>query len=268
MMLPSGVEFSLTVRLGNESVFLFRPSDKKGVQMLKTKTSWITLLSAAVLAACGGGGSSSTDSSIKLLSAETRNEGQGINLSFNGGLISPTLPATAAVTVMADGIAVPVTSMAVNGSTVDLVLARKIQNGQMVIVSYAAPAYDASNSNAAIQNKDGVDAAAFTGFKVANTVAALPAVFINGTVATPNASGEYSVSGSSRVTVQDSRVGSISTSSVDARGVSATTGSIIHSMSGDKYDVTFTNGPIGGVTSIKIGGTTDNPFMVIRLRWN
>ncbi len=235
--------------------------------MLKTKTSWITLLSVAVLAACGGGGSNS-DSSIKLLSAETRNEGLGINLSFNGGLISQTLPAPTAVTVVADGVTVPVTSMAVNGSTVDLVLARKIQNGQMVIVSYAAPAYDASNSNAAIQNKDGVDAAAFTGFKVANTVAALPAVFINGTVATPNASGEYSVSGSVRVTVQDSRVGSSSTSTVDAKGASVTNSSNIHSLSADKYDVTFSNGPIGGVTTIKIGGTADNPLMVIRLRWN
>lgn len=237
--------------------------------MLGKKSTFILLISFALLAACGGGGGGGSASSsgqdggekdpFSLVLAETRNEGLGINLFFGGGFISETLPEPAAFSVTADGVVIPVSAVKANGTTVDLVLTRRIQSGQIVAVSYNAPAYDPLPGNAAIQNRDGVDAAGFSGATVRNTVAAW-SVLINGATASLDSSGEYLVSSPARVTVEDSRVGSSSTESGGAI-------SQIHTISGNKYDVTFSNGPVGGLTTIKLGGSLDAPILVIKLRW-
>jgi len=238
--------------------------------MLKTKTTLIALLSAAMLAACGGGGGDSSEgdsSPFRLLSAETRNDGSMVNLSFAGGLISQTLAAPSALTVTANGVSNPVASVIANGTTVDLVLTRRILSGQTVIVTYAAPAYDPLPTNAAIQNTDGVDAAAFSDLSVANTVAARPTVLLNGATATIGSNGEYSVSAPTRVTVDDARVGSSSSRTVDASGASTSASMSIHTITASKYDVTFTSAPVGGLTTINLGGTAESPLLVIKLRW-
>lgn len=238
--------------------------------MLNTKTTLIALLSAVVLTACGGGGgdSSASDSSpFRLLSAETRDDGSIINLSFAGGLISETSAAPSALVVIANGVANPVTSVRANGTTVDLVLTRRIVSGQTVKVSYAAPAYDQLPTNAAIQNKEGVDAAEFSNVNVFNTVAVLPTVLLNGATATAGSNGEYLVTAPTRVTVEDPRVGSSSSRTVDASGANASASMSVHSISASKYDVTFTATPVGGLTTINLGGTAENPLLVIKLRW-
>lgn len=228
--------------------------------MLGKKSNFILLISVALLAACGGGGGQdgSDRDPFPLVLAETRNEGLGINLFFGGGFISETLPEPAAFSVTADGVVIPVSAVKANGTTVDLVLTRRIQSGQIVTVSYNAPAYDPLPGNAAIQNRDGVDAAGFSGATVRNTVAAW-SVLINGATASLDSNGEYLVSSPARVTVEDSRVGSSRTESG---------GSIlqVHAISPSKYDVTF-SGPVGGLTTIKLGGSLDAPILVIKLRW-
>jgi hypothetical protein len=236
--------------------------------MLNTKTTLIALLSAAVLTACGGGGSDGSSSGpFRLLSAETRNAGLGINLSFAGGFISNTLPPPSALTVTANGVAIPVSSVVANGTTVDLVLTRRIVSGESIQVSYMAPAYDPLLTNAAIQNTEGLDAAAFSNVNVPNTVAALPTVLLNGAPATIGSNGEYRVTAPTRVTVDDARVGSSSSQTVDANGASAEVSISPHGITSSKYDATFSGAPVGGLTTINLGGTTNNPLLVIKLRW-
>lgn len=236
--------------------------------MINTQTTLIALLSAVALTACGGGGSDeSNNSPAALQSAQISSDGLSINLNFAAGAISETLPAPTSVTVTANGVAIPVASLKANGTGVDVVLTKAVQSGQTIRASYTAPAFDPSPTNAAIQNKEGVDAAGFSDVTVSNTVAGLPSVLLNGAAATANGAGEYVVTAPTRVTVEDSRLGFSSSQTVNASGANATTSMSVHSISSSKYDVTFTIAPVGGLTTIKLGGTADNPLLVIKLRW-
>ncbi|MGY0194204.1 SwmB domain-containing protein [Leptothrix sp. BB-4] len=182
--------------------------------------------------------------------------------------ISGTLPAPSTLSVSADGTAIAVTAVKISGTGVNLTLASAIRSGQVVTVSYTAPAADASLSNAALQDAAGTDAPGFSALKVTNTVAALPTVKINGVVASPASNGEYTASEGTRVTVSDSdsRLGSTSTKTVGANGGTGSATMSIHSMSAALYDVSYSSVTVGGLTTITFGNSS-SPLLTIKLRW-
>jgi DNA-binding transcriptional regulator YhcF (GntR family) len=145
-------------------------------------------------------------------------------------------------------------------------IAKRGRNGGTFVVDHP-PVWNGTNSERPNSQVSASDAAAFSDLSVANTVAALPTVLFNGATATIGSNGEYSVSAPTRVTVDDARVGSSSSRTVDASGASTSASMSIHTITASKYDVTFTSAPVGGLTTINLGGTAESPLLVIKLRW-
>lgn len=223
--------------------------------------------SALILSACGGGGGGAT---VSLMTASTDTTGGIVSLGFNGWNLSSTTAPTSTFAVTANGTAIPVTAVTVNGPTLDLALASPVTHGQTVTVTYNAPAYDPSTNNAAIQNMAGIDAGGFSNQAVTNSVpapAAAPAVLINNAAASPNAAGEYTATGDTRITVNDSRLrGSSRGQTVDASGATQLTSFSIKTIGAGVYDAVITKGPVGGLTTVTLG-MRDADDLVIKLRW-
>ncbi len=91
------------------------------------------------------------------ISAATNISGNKIILTYTEAL-SATTAAKTAFAIQIAGIATPIDSVAVRGRTVELTLARVVENGQSVTVGYTAPTPSASTTNAAIQDNAGNDA--------------------------------------------------------------------------------------------------------------
>ncbi len=105
-------------------------------------------------------------------SAATSADGLKVILTYSEALSATTVAKTAFAVKVA-GVAATVSSVAVNGSTVELTLATAIGQGQAVTVGYTAPMASAAASNAAVQDIAGNDAA---------TLAATTTVSNNSTV--------------------------------------------------------------------------------------
>ena len=87
--------------------------------------------------------------------------GTTLILTYNKALGSTTAPTTN-FTVIAGGAPVTVTSVTVSGSTVRLALGEVVIQGQVVTVSYNAPASSDASSNEAVQDALGLDAASLS----------------------------------------------------------------------------------------------------------
>lgn len=237
----------------------------------KTLSLLLTVTALTGLMACGGGGGDSSDKTApKLVSASTDTAGKTVVLAFDDLLSTTTAPA-GAFSVAVAGANATITGVTANATGVTLTLGTAIAYGQTVTATYTAPASDATTSNAAIQDAFGNDAASFSSSAVSNKVAnpnAVPAgvsVSLNGAAATPSANGEFTAAIGTKVTVQDaqSRLGNSSSSSKDASGNNAATSMSIHSMSATRYEVTVTNAPAGGLTSIEFSSV---PY-TLKMRW-
>jgi uncharacterized repeat protein (TIGR02059 family) len=90
-------------------------------------------------------------------SATTSADGFKVILTYNEAL-GTTTAARTAFAVKVAGITATVSSVAVNGSTVELTLATSIGAGQAVTVGYTAPTRSAATTNAAVQDIAGNDA--------------------------------------------------------------------------------------------------------------
>jgi len=93
--------------------------------------------------------------------------GTTLILTYNETLGSTTAPTTN-FTVIAGGAPVTVTSVTVSGSTVRLALGEVVIQGQVVTVSYNAPASSDASSNEAVQDALGLDAASLSTTSVTN----------------------------------------------------------------------------------------------------
>jgi uncharacterized repeat protein (TIGR02059 family)/uncharacterized delta-60 repeat protein len=93
--------------------------------------------------------------------------GTTLILTYNKALGSTTAPTTN-FTVIAGGAPVTVTSVTVSGSTVRLALGEVVIQGQVVTVSYNAPASSDASSNEAVQDALGLDAASLSTTSVTN----------------------------------------------------------------------------------------------------
>lgn len=91
-----------------------------------------------------------------------------LTLTYNESLNATTATASA-FTVMVAGVERAVSSVAINGTKVELTLASPAGQGQTVTVSYTAPAVNATTANSAVQDLVGNDAASFTGQSVSNS---------------------------------------------------------------------------------------------------
>jgi hypothetical protein len=76
--------------------------------------------------------------------------------------LGPTPPTAGDLLVTVDGITVSVTSVSVAGSSLTLTLSTPVPAGGVATVVYSPPVSDAARSNAAVQDRAGNDAAAFT----------------------------------------------------------------------------------------------------------
>lgn len=142
-------------------------------------------------------------------------DGTKLFLSFSETLSSSTAsPSDFSVNV--NGTNVPVHSVSISGSTVELLLAAAVQNGQAVTVSYTDPS--AANDSQAVQDLAGNDAASFSSIAVPD--ATKPSLL----TASTNASG-------SRILLKYDEVlstttASISDFSITVNGVVSTINSI------------------------------------------
>ena len=108
-------------------------------------------------------------------------DGRTLTLTYGEALDAANPPATGAFTVLADGIAVGVSNVAVAGNSVTLTLGTAVGNGQGVTVSYADN--PGINEALAIQDGAGNDAAALVAAPVLNTTPdTTPPVFQSATV--------------------------------------------------------------------------------------
>lgn len=141
------------------------------------------LVVAAMTVACGGGGSESAGAPTgggqgaaaadltapTLLKASTDATGDKISLTYSEALHG-NVPAINTFAVSTGAGPIPVTGLALSGSTVVLTLAASIGQAQTVTVSYRAPAADGSTSNAALQDMAGNDAIGLNQQAVSNVV--------------------------------------------------------------------------------------------------
>ena len=103
-----------------------------------------------------------------------------LTLTYNESLNSTTAP-TGAFAVTVGGLSRSVTSVAANGSTVQLTLTSVVQKGEVVTVVYNAPSSNTSVSNSAIQDTDGNDAISLAATPVSNgsTYDVTPPTFVS-----------------------------------------------------------------------------------------
>ena len=104
-----------------------------------------------------------------LVSAVTSTDGALLELSYSEALDAANPPLAARFTVRVDGVQVPVTNVAIVGSSVLLTLASNVPHGAAVSIAYA----DATtgNDDSAIQDMAGNDAVSLADTSVANLVA-------------------------------------------------------------------------------------------------
>ena len=96
--------------------------------------------------------------------ARTAADGSAVVITFSEALHQSTKPADSAWTVTVDGAERPVSSSAISGSAVRLLLASMVTEGQAVSVSYAKP------DSGGLQDPSGNAVESFTGQTVRNTV--------------------------------------------------------------------------------------------------
>ncbi|WP_434082435.1 SwmB domain-containing protein [Comamonas antarctica] len=102
------------------------------------------------------------------LSAVTSADGASLVLTYDGALDAANPPPLGSFAVSAGGVALPVTAVAVVGSTVVLTLGTPVTNGVAVSLSYSDPT--AGNDAGAIQDAAGNDAASLANVGVVNNV--------------------------------------------------------------------------------------------------
>jgi len=88
--------------------------------------------------------------------------GTQIVLSYDTALDSAHAPSPSAFSALVNNASVIVSSLSVAGNQIVLTLASTISSNSSVNLSYSAGATSALNTNAAIQNMEGVDAASFS----------------------------------------------------------------------------------------------------------
>jgi len=102
------------------------------------------------------------------VSAATGSDGTTLVLNYDSALDAVNLPSAGLFVVNVNGVAVPVSAVAVAGSSVVLTLASPVANGAVVTVAYTDPS--AGNDGAAIQDAAGSDAASLVTTSVTNAV--------------------------------------------------------------------------------------------------
>jgi uncharacterized repeat protein (TIGR02059 family) len=228
------------------------------------------------LAACGGGGGGGGGQTAaldvtapKITSAALDESGQNIVLNFDEALASTTAP-SAAFKVSAGTTSVPVGGVSITGSAVTLKLASTIQRGQAVLLSYTAPDANAAATNAAVQDMVGNDASSIINYSVTVPVAPVaknPLILIAGVAPTLNAAGEYIMSSGETLTITDTegRLSNVMASTQNSAGEKASTAINFSTLTGKKYEASFSNTPSGGLTTLTFGSFA--PVLVIKLRW-
>jgi uncharacterized repeat protein (TIGR02059 family) len=102
------------------------------------------------------------------VSAETNSSGSLVMLTYDEAIDATNPPSTAEFTLMVNGSAATISSLSVNGSTLELSLANSITTGQPVSIAYSDPS-SADDSNA-IQDAAGNDATTLPTTAVTNAV--------------------------------------------------------------------------------------------------
>jgi uncharacterized repeat protein (TIGR02059 family) len=113
-------------------------------------------------------------------SAAINTSGTIVTLTYNEALSSTTaLPADFAIT--ANGETVPVSSVAISGSTIQLTLGSVIGSGKTLTVAYTAPTVDGTTANSAVQDLIGNDAVSLSArsFTNSSTVDQVPPVYVS-----------------------------------------------------------------------------------------
>jgi len=228
------------------------------------------------LAACGGGGGGGDGQTVapdviapKINSAALDESGQNIVLTFDEALGSTTAP-SAAFNVSAGTTSVPVGGVSITGSAVTLKLDSTIQRGQTVLLSYNAPEANSAATNAAVQDLVGNDASSIINYSVSVPVAPVvenPLILIAGVTPTLTAASEYITSIGAKITITDTegRLANVVVTTKNASGETVKTSQSINTLSDKKYDVSFSNTPSGGLTTITFGRF--EPDLVVKLRW-
>jgi uncharacterized repeat protein (TIGR02059 family) len=122
-----------------------------------------------------------------ILSASVNTAGTVLSLSYDETLNATTALASV-FTVLVNGVAFAVTSVAINSSVVQLTLGSVVEAGNTVSVSYTAPTPDSWTTNSAIQDTAGNDAVSLTANAVTNNSTAGPDI-ASPTLSTVAASG-------------------------------------------------------------------------------
>lgn len=240
---------------------------------MRMRSSYLLSLTLA-LAACGGGGGDG-QTTVLDVTAPKMNSGvlddsrQNIVLTYDEALSATSAP-NAAFNISAGTSSVPVAGVSIAGSTLTLKLGSTIQNGQSVLLSYMAPDANAAASNAAIQDLVGNDASSIINYSVTvptSPVTENPLILIAGVAPTLNAAGEYIISSGEKLTMTDTegRLASLVSSSQNSLGEKVGTTQNISTLTGKKYEVSFSNTPSGGLTTLKF--TSFEPNLVVKLRW-
>lgn len=226
------------------------------------------------LAACGGGGGGGQTAALdttapKINSAALDESGQNIVLTFDEALGSTTAPSSA-FKISAGTTSVPVGGVSITGSAVTLKLGSTIQRGQTVLLSYNAPEANSAATNAAVQDLVGNDASSIINYSVTVPVAPVvenPLILIAGVVPTLNAAGEYNVSSGDKISVTDTegRLSSLEVVTKTSSGENATSAQKIVNFTSKNYEVSFSNPPSGGLTTLTF--SRFEPDLVIKLRW-
>ena len=108
-----------------------------------------------------------------LVSASMNTAGTVLSLSYSETL-NATTAATSDFSVLVNGVAFAVTSVAINSSVVQLTLGSAVEAGNTVTVSYTAPTPNSWATNSAVQDTAGNDAVSLTANAVTNNSTAGP----------------------------------------------------------------------------------------------
>ena len=240
---------------------------------MRMRSSYMLSLTL-VLAACGGGGGGGQTTTLdvtapKMNSAVLDDARQNIVLTFDEALSATSAP-NSAFTISAGTTAIPVGGVSIAGATIKLKLDTTVQSGQPVLLSYMAPDANAAAANAAIQDLVGNDASSVINYSVTVPVAPVtpnPLILISGITPTLNAAGEYVISAGEKITITDTegRLANFESSTQNSVGEKASTTQNISTLSGKKYEVSFSNTPSGGLTTLIF--TRIEPNLVVKFRW-
>ena len=240
---------------------------------MRLRSVYFFSLSLALAASGGGGGGGQTaaldTTAPKINSAALDESGQNIVLTFDEALGSTTAPSSA-FKISAGTTSVPVGGVSIAGSAVTLKLDSTIQRGQTVLLSYNAPEASSAASNAAVQDLVGNDASSIINYSVTVPVAPVvenPLILVAGVTPTLNAAGEYITSIGVKITITDTegRLATVRADTQNSSGETVNTFQNISTLSNNKYEVSFSNTPAGGLTTLTF--SRFEPDLVIKLRW-